>query len=365
MIIQGIDTIEFGIDVPNYNEDFKQFILDLEVAKEKAQENFGEYNLLLGLVNMKVKGKGQGFYSYKLECDDFHICFMKREIENTSPIFVRFISSFLWKYEYKGAFDIFMKWFANTFQIEVKGTRISRIDFCLDTDEVEFVERDMENFYTRARKREKNYPLQNDCVDNTNFNGRIFTGFVIGKGSPLSCRIYNKTVEIKKSSKEWFEQIWIEKGWQEDKTVWRIEFQIRRKVLKEVGMSSMLEIEEKSNGIWAYLTQNWLTLRKKNQGKNTSRFEIDQRWEKIQKGSGGYISSPTIREAIKYGNLHRLLDQCCGLFLSISALESKKIMKDTYLAIADYMNEKNKKNGTTFMEEVEKRKNRFIDIETN
>lgn len=365
MIIQGIDTIEFGIDVPNYNEDFKKVIEDLEKAKEKAQENFGEYNLVLGFVNTTVKGKGQGVYSYKIECEDFHICFAKREIENTSPIFVRFISRFLWKYGYKEAFNIFMDWFTRTFQIEVKGTRISRIDFCLDTDEIDFVEKDMENFYSRARKREKNYPLQNDCVDNTNYNGRKFTGFVIGKGSPLSCRIYDKTEEIKISSKKWFEQIWIENNWIKGKKVWRIEFQIRRKILKEIGMYTMLEIEKMYDEVWAYLTKEWLTLRINNGSKNISRFPIDERWEKVQRGSKGYTSSPAIRKCIRYGNLQKLLDQCSGLFISISAIKKKENMRDTYLELRDYMIAKNKKNNITFEEEVNKRKNRFIDTETS
>lgn len=361
MKVQGIDTVEFGIEVPNYNEDFKQFILELEIEKEKAQEKFGEHNLLVGFINMKVKGKGQGLYGYKLECDDFHICFMKRQIENTSPIFVRFISSFLWKYGYKEAINVFMEWFNQTFHIEVKDTKISRIDFCLDTDEIQFAEKDMDNFFTRARKKEKNFPLENECVDNLNYSGRIFTGFVIGKGSPLSCRIYNKTIEIKKSSKGWFKQIWIENGWTENRTVWRIEFQIRRKVLKEMEVYNILEVEEKSKNIWAYLTQKWLTLRKKNKGKNISRFQLDERWEKVQKGSKDYKSSPGIRKAVKYGNLHRLLDQCCGLFLSISAIKKKDKMRDTYIEIMEYMNEKNRKNNTTFEKEVEKRKYRFID----
>lgn len=46
MIIQGIDTIEFGIDIANYNKDFEKILLDLCVSKEKAQQNFGKDNFI-------------------------------------------------------------------------------------------------------------------------------------------------------------------------------------------------------------------------------------------------------------------------------------------------------------------------------
>lgn len=34
-------------------------------------------------------------------------------------------------------------------------------------------------------------------IDSENYSNRTFSGFVIGKGGNLSCRIYNKTLEIK------------------------------------------------------------------------------------------------------------------------------------------------------------------------
>jgi hypothetical protein len=43
--------------------------------------------------------------------------------------------------------------------------------------------------------------------------GRKFSGFFIGKGNPLLARIYNKTLEIKSTSKIWFRTIWKENDW--------------------------------------------------------------------------------------------------------------------------------------------------------
>lgn len=360
MIIQGIDTIEFGIDIANYNKDFEKILLDLCVSKEKAQQNFGKDNFIIGNINFIIKGKGQGLYAYKLECDDFHICFMSKSIENVSPIYVKFISGFLWKYGYKEAFEIFINWFNNTFKSHIIGNRVSRLDICLDIDEIEFVPNDVNNFFSKARKREVCYPKINECIDSINFNGRNFTGFVIGKGSPLLCRIYDKTLEIINSSKEWFKEIWIENNWNQNNTIWRIEFQIRRKILKELKISNVYDIEDNVEGIWAYLTQKWITLRIIDLNKNVSRYKIDDRWIKVQKVNREYTSSSAIREKIRYGNLDKLLDQCCGIFTTIGALKNEEKTRDVYLVLIEHMQHKNKKKNTTFKEEVEKRKNRFI-----
>lgn len=363
MIIRGIDTIEFGIDIANYDKDFEEILFKLSIAKEKAQENFGKDIFNIGNINFIIRGKGQGIYGYKLECDDFHICFISKSVQNTSPIYVRFISSFLWKHGYKEAFKIFMEWFNITFKVNVIGNRVSRLDICLDTDEINFVDKDISNFFSKARKREICYPEANSCVDSLNFKGRNFTGFVIGKGSPLSCRIYDKTIEIVSSSKDWFKNIWLENNWNIDNTVWRIEFQIRRKVLKELHMSNMEDIYINIEGIWAYLTQNWLTLRKISSTKNISRYSIDDRWVKVQKANNEYIASSTIREKIKYGNLEKLLDQCSGIFITIGAIKNKAKTSDIYLTLLEHIKEKNKKRNTTFKAEVEKRKGRYIKME--
>ena len=111
MIIKAIDTLEFGIDIINYNEEFKEFLEELDRLKILGQEKYKEEIIKINDTNLVVKKKGQGVYNYKLECEEFHICFMQHVVENTPPIHVRFISSFLWKYGYNEAFKVFVNWF--------------------------------------------------------------------------------------------------------------------------------------------------------------------------------------------------------------------------------------------------------------
>lgn len=352
MKILNIDTLEFGIDVINYDNKFSCFLEKMSELKEKSQEKYKEQILKINKINFVVKPKGMGFYSYRLECEDFYIYFMKKDIKNNSPIFVKFLSQILWKYGVDNAYKKFIDWF-QTFECEVRGTRISRLDICFDTDEIDFVPQDKEKFVTRAKKVDLQFP------DSEHYIGKQFAGFVIGRGSALSCRIYNKSLEIISSSKMWFQEIWKEYNWDENNDVWRVEFQIRREVLKELNAFSVENTFFKLQEIWAYLTQKWL-LMKKRINKNVSRDKLIEKWEIVQKGSCNYKPTPEIRKSIKNGNLEKLYMQCSGIMVSIAALVGTEKMSDTYLRLAEFTRENNKKKSTTFEKEVKKRKNRYI-----
>lgn len=357
MKILGIDTIEFGIDVINYEEEFSELLYKLEELKILTQEKLKEEILNINGINFNVKGKGQGFYKYKIECKDFYICFMQKDIKKNSPIYVRFMSEYIWKYGYSNCYNLFFKWFEN-FNVQISGNRVSRLDVCFDTDEISFCPEDKQKFVTRAKKIDMHYIEEKMKIDSEHYNGNIFTGFVVGRGSPLSCRIYNKTLEVKKS-KTWFYKIWESYNWNSENNVWRIEFQVRRKVLKELSINCYEDIKEKIEQIWAYYTQKWLILKEK-ENKNISRCPISEKWILVQKGEENYLSTPAIRETIKKGNLENLLCQCSGLITSISAINNTT-MNETYLDIAKFIREKNNKNNTNFEKEVEKRKHRFLE----
>ena len=218
---------------------------------------------------------------------------------------------------------------------------------------IDFSAEDKEKFVTRARKLDLQFP------DSEHYIGKVFSGFVIGKGSLLSCRIYNKSLEILSSSKLWFKEIWKQYGWIEDKEVWRVEFQIRRKILKEFSIFTVEDVFSKLENIWAYLTQKWLLMKGKS-GKNVTRNKVIRKWKIVQKANSNYKATPQIREAIKKGNKEKLLTQCEGLIKSIAALEGTDTLLDTCMKIEEFSKRKNRKQRTTFKAEVEKRKNRYI-----
>lgn len=353
MKIYGVDTIELNIEVENYTGYFESFLNLLDTMKKEAQENYEENLIKLEEISFLVKPKGQGFYAYKLECENFHICFMNKKIEKTAPIKVRFISSFLWQYNYKSAYELFEKWFEHTFLLKITKVQISRLDICCDTDEVSFIPSDNKKIVTRARKKE----IMN--VDSENYNGKDFSGFTIAKGSPLMCRIYNKTLEIKKSNKIWFEDIWKQFGWNGN-TVWRVEFQARRKILKELKIETISDINNNFEKIWAYYTKNWCTMRQSNTDTNMSRWKVCKKWKIIQQINNICNIEPLTREKIKRGDEETNLNLCIGSFTSLSAIKNFNNLEEALRYFVKKMEKKNMKKNTTFEKEVEKKMNRYV-----
>lgn len=353
MKILGIDTLEFGIDVEDYDNSFGNLLKELEEKKQSAQTDYKPQYIEINNMRFIVNKKGQGFYAYKIECEQFYICFMSRKIDKSSPIFVRFMSEFLWEHGFEGAFNKFMKWFCKQ-NIKVIDTRISRLDICLDTDEIAFTENDINSFITRANKIARHY------IDDDYYTNKNFSGFTIGRGSKLSCRIYDKTLEIQKSKKKWFKDIWKANNWNDTRRVWRIEFQIRRKVLKELSIDSFHDIKPNLKELWGYLTQKWLVMKEKSKDKNMSRWKTHSNWLLVQNANYDSLPDISLRQIIKKGNLDTLMDSCIGAMISISVLRGTDNINDTYLSITRYMKEKNIKKGTSFQEEVKKRKKSFI-----
>lgn len=123
------------------------------------------------------------------------------------------------------------------------------MDVCVDfvTDYPLHLIRD-ENWITRAKTINR-YTVH-----------RQFSGFSIGGGGALSARLYNKTLEIESSDKTFFHEVWKRYGWKPGETVWRLEFQFRRAVLKELGVFAFTDLLEKLGGLWGYATRAWLRL---------------------------------------------------------------------------------------------------------
>lgn len=126
---------------------------------------------------------------------------------------------------------------------------ISRVDPCTDfltACDLDNISRDA--WLNRAVKRSKHE------------NRDRFSGLTFGMGSVLSARLYDKTLEILvKSGKTYLYDIWRETGWDDKQTVWRLEFQFKRNVLRELGINTVGDLLDHRADLWHYAT-NWLRL---------------------------------------------------------------------------------------------------------
>jgi hypothetical protein len=86
------------------------------------------------------------------------------------------------------------------------------------------------------------------------------TGIMFGGGGDISARIYDKTVELQKSGKEYLLSLWEQAGRDPARPVWRLEFQLRRVPLVQLGIFNLDQLLEHLPRIWSYLMTDWLRL---------------------------------------------------------------------------------------------------------
>lgn len=108
---------------------------------------------------------------------------------------------------------------------------------------------------------------------------RLETFYYGAKSSPIQLRIYDKALEVqKKGTKFWFLDVW---QLAECKGVWRVEFQLRRSLLKSFSINTVPELISGLNGLWTHLTHDWFSLRLLDDT-NTTRRTVHPWWQDVQ-----------------------------------------------------------------------------------
>ena len=131
-------------------------------------------------------------------------------------------------------------------------------------------------------------------------NGR-FTGWGLGQGAPLLCRLYDKTCEIRLSGKEYLQDLWSAQGWNPGVPVWRLEFQFRTEVLRQLGLLGFSRVNSSLKGLWAYAMDYFRLTVPNTSDKNRSRWPTHALWKALSavdwEGNGGplYRSFSPIR----------------------------------------------------------------------
>ena len=149
---------------------------------------------------------------------------------------------------------------------------VSRADLCVDfvtdysIDQIQNSE-----WVTKARRFD------------SHIDERRFSGLSIAAGSPLSARLYNKTLEMKKNPRPYLEHLWREAGWDGVSDVWRLEFQLRRQALRDLSVVRYSDLADSLAGIWEYCTHKWLrhTLPLE-ADRNQSRWPLSPLWLLMQ-----------------------------------------------------------------------------------
>ncbi|MFC1534146.1 hypothetical protein ACFL7M_12355 [Thermodesulfobacteriota bacterium] len=360
VLTSGIDTLVLSVDVRwNNSELFKVLSQMKEKAREEAADRPGimrgpsrEDDWIFSLRPFGTRG-----YEWILTGKDLTMRIGKFLEPSSRPsMMVEISSEALWR---QGPLNICERILR---LIEYNGglllnVKTSRADLCVDIlFESELWNRTLvDNRTTKAK----------EWIIHENSKGIKQIRFGMEK---IFCRIYDKALEIKQKSKKlWMYDIWGIEKVEEDKKVIRIEFQIRRDVLKELGVGKIQDFFKKCDTVWAYCTQNWLKFQDRPGKHHTQRKTIEW-WIEVQNGFMGVQSpTPAIREKAIKEDAEQLRSQIVGFVSSLTALkleeyefeyDEKVSFKDSVSAVIDYYRS-NGKGIEDFVELVKKKRAKY------
>ncbi|MBN2058924.1 MAG: hypothetical protein JW882_00790, partial [Deltaproteobacteria bacterium] len=312
----GIDSLVMAVDVRWENESLFEYLGEL---KENAKENNKEFPGSLGPdENMKwyfnMYPSGAKGWEWILKGQEFTLIIGNwLEPISRPSVLVDIGSETLWRVGPRDSVD----WILELIRCVGGGiisVKPSRVDLCVDILMHESLwTEDLKNFrVTRARKLHPYYE-----------NERL-TGMMIGKGA-ISARIYDKEYEIRTQSKKfWMFDIWGIEEIPEDMRIIRIEFQLRRQVIKDLGIDTIKDLYSLLDFLWAYCTKKWLKFQDR-PGKHHTQRETFKWWKIIQKGFLGVQDAiPLIRAKAISIDSEKLRNQALGFFTSLMASEAEK-----------------------------------------
>ncbi|MBI1910861.1 MAG: hypothetical protein HYS21_02555 [Deltaproteobacteria bacterium] len=276
---KGIDSLYLSFK-GTLNERFKE---ELEQKKLFAQSDDEKVQALATITidehTFEVKDRGKGRYAYVLVDSWYHIQISASKKKMLPTIYVQLSSDLLNCF----GVSIAMNQLRGTMKELLDGIEeetVSRADFFVDfITETDLSAINKKSWITRSKG------------FNNHWSGDRFTGFSIGLGGDISARLYNKTIEIEKSKKDYLMAFWSKNGWDKTLNVWRLEFQLKREVLKQLSINKAFELGECSNDIWLYCTQKWLRLAYEEKTKNRTRWQTHPLWAEIEQvkfGDGNY-----------------------------------------------------------------------------
>ncbi|MBD2859959.1 replication initiation factor [Spongiibacter sp. KMU-158] len=253
----------------------------LQCLKESAQSVVAELRasayLDLEGHRFEVKAQGKGLYSFCLVDNWFHLQISSRGSESLPMLYAQIRSEVL---TCEGVKPVLLKLvrIAQALDSAAGGFQVSRVDVCTDfvtkLDPGKFPQ---EWWVGRIAK-----------LNRYSEHGR-FSGYTFGAGGDLSCRLYDKTLELTKSKKEYFYQVWTLNGWDLESKVWRLEFQFKRPVLKELDVCGVTDLLGDLAGLWDYATREWLQLKLPSLDQTRSRWPTNPFWVCLQEADWGEI----------------------------------------------------------------------------
>lgn len=257
--------------------------IELEKLKKLAKSDHREEQALAiypyGEYQFKVLRHGKGNFPYVLKNNCYHIQLAGHAAKQLPLAYVQITSEWLIQKginaaveELKAIIDPFRRRNPQGELEPVGEPTISRVDLFVDF-----------TFSINLERLERRHWVGRSRDIATFSKGGEFTGWAIGLGGRIVCRLYDKTLEIIRSGKEYLKPLWHQAGWQPPAPVYRLEYQLRREVLGQFSLNTLQDLLQSLSSLWAHLTREWLRLTLPNaEDSNQSRWPTHSLWEGLQ-----------------------------------------------------------------------------------
>lgn len=287
LLLNGHDTIECAYSLAPVDESCLLDYIALAAQREELRlaKSRKQKPIQLGNEEFLLASHGtKSGYPFLIENDTLSIQFGEF---NKPNFFVTFSSIALWHQSAQGLHDRFMAWAASVGLKPYRPENLSRVDFNFDYY-LPVIDFDEDSFVSQADK------------DTQHRKSRKVQTFDFGVDQ-VKLRAYNKSAEIKeKSQKTWFHDLW---GIDHD--VWRIEWQVRKQVMRFIGIRTFEDLKERQGDLLRLLVNQHTTLRTKTNDSNRSRWPLHPLWQDLTEQVNRMEGLGVIREL----NMPALLDE--------------------------------------------------------
>ncbi|MEC1715001.1 replication initiation protein [Schinkia azotoformans] len=317
--LYNIDTFWFNADAINYQEVMDNWLREKLVSARDTFLDGGQSKILkLELsgydepIIFEIMGGQPPAYQYSIRNSDIAIYFAKNQRDNQMPMKVQINQFILWE---KGLLDAVTEAIQVLYALglEYSQGQLNRVDFCVHSDQWQWVLKDLEKFKYPQNFAKDNYPLFYRLDPATGY----FETALYGDREYLACRIYNKSIEAKKKSKDYFFEIYKHYGL-DPENVWNVEFECRRDFIKQLKDKENIDFfddlitvirENRLDYLWTYLMNECYS--------HNSAF-----WTELSKGGCGnfqnigYIQDTMIRNRDNDANFMREVAQIRGRLMT-------------------------------------------------
>ncbi len=253
----------------------------LDNIKDKAQsldprvQAEGQLKLLDHIFEMKPRGRGK--FNYVLVDGWYQIQLAGKNASSLPMAYVQLGSELLTLIGPEQAAKNLLP-IINTFG-DHQEPNVSRIDLCVDfVSPIAMDSWTHDAWVTRAHNIDPHY-----------VKGQ-FSGWSIGQGGNIVARLYNKTLELQKSKKDYLRPIWESAGWNGTDDIWRLEFQIRGGHILHTTLKQLPVMLSLLGSYWSYCCNDWcrLTIPNSNDSRR-SRWPTHPMWESLSQVEWGSL----------------------------------------------------------------------------